>query len=244
MPKANKEYECFECGSIIKKGQEYTRQTRYEIPMDVGRQHNAVQKPICNSCILENKYSFIDRKYNSPDIIKFGMYSGIKWNKAPDDYIVYIYKNSKNNRYWNEIEKEYNRRLKHIEVNEIKPISDNEALEYIESLKQKLINPTKLKNTPQLTDTMKIVYKTLLNKKDKIKRLKYDYNSYYWLFEKSTDVKVKRYSNEIDNRTVLALYKRGLLKPTKFKDNVKSRTTEAIEYEAIYDSRVNLYIYR
>lgn len=240
MPKANKDYECFECGSIIQKGQEYTRQARYESPIDVGRQHNAVQKPICSACISDNKYSFIDNKYNSPDIIKFGMYSGINWDKAPDDYIIYIYKNSKNNRYWNEIEKEYNRRLKHIEVNEIKPISDNEALEHIKKLKENLLNPCKLKNTPQITDTMRIVYKTLLTNKDKIKRHKYEYNSYYWLFEKSTDVKIKRYCNEIDNRTVTALYERGLLKPTLFKDDVQKRTTEVIEYEAIYDNRVLL----
>lgn len=30
MPRANKEYECFECKSIITKRQEYKREIRYE----------------------------------------------------------------------------------------------------------------------------------------------------------------------------------------------------------------------
>lgn len=240
MPKARQDYECFECGNIIPKGQEYTRQTRYESPMDIGRQHNAVQKPICSDCISNKKFTFIDSKYNSPYIIKFGMHCGKKWNKAPDDYIAYIYENSKNNRYWNEIEKEYIRRLEESEVSKIKPVSNSKAVEHIDYLKQKLSNPPKSKKTPQLSDTMRIVYKTLLNNKDKIKRLKHNYNSYYWLFDKSTNVKISTHSKQINNRTVTALYERGLLKPTKFKDNIQSRTTEPIEYEAIYDSRVLL----
>ena len=87
---------------------------------------------------------------------------------------------------------------------------------------------------------MRIVYVTLLKNKDTIKRFKYEYNSYYWLFQKSSDVKINLHSNKIDNRTITALYERGLLKPMQFKDDIQKRTTEVTEYEAIYDSRVLL----
>lgn len=240
MSKARKEYECFECKSIIAKGQEYKRESRFENPNDKSRLFNPIQKPICMNCFLEKKYSFIDDKFNSSNIIKFGMYCGREWAKVPDDYLLFLYENQKNNQYKNEIELEYNSRLLKSNSNEINPISDINADEYIKSLHDKLLDIPKLKNTPQLTDTMRIVYKTLLKNKDKIKRVKHDYNSYYWLFEKSTDVKINIHRNKIDNRTVTALYERGLLKPIKFEDNIQTRTTEVIEYEAIYDSRVLL----
>lgn len=240
MPKANKEYECFECENIIEKGQEYKREIRFENPLDKSRLFNPVQKSICINCIAKKKYSFIDEKFNNPNIVKFGMYNGKMWDKVPDDYLLYLYNNQLNHQYRSEIELEYNSRLLKSNTNEINPVSDIDADEYIKSLHNKLLDTPKLRNTPQLTDTMRIVYKTLLKNNDKIKRYKYEYNSYYWLFEKSTDVKINRNRNEIDNRTVTALYERGLLKPTLFKDNIQRRTTEVIEYEAIYDSRVLL----
>lgn len=240
MPKANKEYECFECKNIIEKGQEYKRAIRFENPLDKSRLFNPVQKSICINCITNKKYSFIDEKFNNPNIVKFGMYNGKMWDKVPDDYLLYLYNNQLNHQYRSEIELEYNSRLLKSNISEINPVSDIDADEYIKSLHNKLLDTPKLRNTPQLTDTMRIVYKTLLKNNDKIKRYKYEYNSYYWLFEKSTDVKINRNRNEIDNRTVTALYERGLLKPTLFKDNIQRRTTEVIEYEAIYDSRVLL----
>ena len=111
------------------------------------------------------------------------------------------------------------------------PVTIYPVDEYIKSLHDKTLDTRKLKNTPQLTDTMRIVYVTLLKNKDTIKRFKYEFNSYYWLFEKSIDVKINRHSKEIDNRTITALYNRGLLKPVQFKDDIQKRTTEVIEYE-------------
>lgn len=233
-------FECFECKSIIAKGQEYKRESRFENPLDKSRLFNPIQKPICMNCFLENKFSFIDEKYNKPDIVKFGMYSGREWIKVPDDYLLFLYEKQKNHQYRNEIELEYNSRLLKSNSNEINPVADIEADKYIKSLHNKLFDTPKLKNTPQLTDTMRIVYVTLLKNEDKIKRLKHDYNSYYWLFEKSTNVKINSYSTQIDNRTVTALYERGLLMPIKFQDDIKKRKTEVIEYEAIQDSRVLL----
>lgn len=189
---------------------------------------------------LDKKYSFIDDKFNSYNTIKFGMYCGREWVKVPDDYLLFLYQNQKNHQYRNEIELEYNSRLSKLTSNEINPVADIEANEYIKSLHDKLLDTPKLKNTPQLTDTMRIVYATLLKNKDTIKRFKYEYNSYYWLFKKSIDVKISRHSKEIDNRTITALYNRGLLKPVQFKDDIQKRTTEVIEYESIYDSRVLL----
>ena len=240
MSKANKDYECFECKNTIKKGQEYKRESRFENPLDKSRFFNPVQKPICMNCFSEKKYSFIDEKFNKPNIVKFGMYSGKEWNKIPDDYLLFLYQNQKNNQYRNEIELEYNSRLLKLKSNEINPIADINADEYIKSLHDKLLDTPKLKNTPQLTDTMRIVYVTLLKNKDTVKRLKHDYNSYYWVFEKSTDIKINLHSKKIDNRTITALYERGLLKPIQFKDNTQKRITEVIKYEAIYDSRVLL----
>ena len=240
MAKAKKEYECFECKSIIAKGKEYERRVRFENPNDKSRLFNPIQKTICMNCVLEKKYSFIDNKFNSPHIVKFGMYIGRTWDKVPDDYLLFLYENQKNNQYRSEIELEYNLRLSKLTSNEINPVADIEADEYIKSLHDKLLDTPKLKNTPQLTDTMRIVYVTLLKNKDTIKRFKYEYNSYYWLFEKSIDVKINRHSKEIDNRTITALYNRGLLKPVQFKDDIQKRTTEVIEYESIYDSRVLL----
>ena len=240
MAKAKKEYECFECKSIIAKGKEYERRVRFENPNDKSRLFNPIQKTICMNCVLEKKYSFIDNKFNSPHIVKFGMYIGRTWDKVPDYYLLFLYENQKNNQYRSEIELEYNLRLSKLTSNEINPVADIEADEYIKSLHDELLDTPKLKNTPQLTDTMRIVYKTLLKNKDTVKRLKHDYNSYYWLFEKSTDVKINIHRNKIDNRTVTALNERGLLKPIKFEDNIQTRTTEVIEYEAIYDNRVLL----
>lgn len=240
MAKAKKEYECFECKSIIAKGQEYERRVRFENPNDKSRLFNPIQKTICMTCILEKKYSFIDNKFNSPHIVKFGMYLGRTWDKIPNDYLLFLYENQKNNQYRSEIELEYNSRLSKLTSNEINPVADIEADEYIKSLHDKLLDTPKLKNTPQLTDAMRIVYVTLLKNKDTIKRFKYEYNSYYWLFKKSSDVKINLHSNKIDNRTITALYERGLLKPIHFKDDTQKRITEVIEYEAIYDSRVLL----
>lgn len=242
MPKARQEYECFECKKIIKKGEEYQRQTRYETPNDKTycNLSHGVQKPICLKCISENKYSYIDEKYNSPDIVKFGIHSGKLWSKVPNDYIIYMYENKKTHKHFSEFEKEYIKRLKRNNTNDISPISEDEALKHIEQLHNNLLDTPKFKKTPQLTDTMRTVYVTLLKNKDKVKRLKHEYNSYYWLLEKSFDVKICRNRKEIDNRTIEALYKRGLLKPTKFKDDIQKRTTEVIEYESIYDNRVML----
>lgn len=242
MPNARKEYECFECKNIIKKGQEYQRQTRHKTPDDKkhGGLTHGVQKCICLKCVNENKYSYIDEKYNSPDIIKFGMYSGKLWSKVPDDYVVYMYENKKTHKYFLEIEREYIKRAKSNTFDNISPISDDDALKHIEQLHNNLLDAPKLKKTPQITDTMRIVYGTLLNNKDRVKRLKHSYNSFYWLFEKSTDVKINSWNKRIDSRTIKALYKRGLLRPTKFKDDIQKRTTEIVEYEAIYDSRVLL----
>lgn len=238
--KAKKEYECFECKSIIIIGEEYEKKSRYENPMDKSRLFNPIQKPICKSCVTNNKYSFVDEKYNSSKIVKFGMYCGREWTKVPNDYLLFLYENQKNHQYINEIELEYNSRLLQSNSTEINPVPDIDANEYINSLHNKLLDTPKLKNSPQLTDTMRIVYVTLLKNKDKVKRLKYEYNSYYWLFEKSINVKINNYSQKIDNRTITALYKRGLLNPIKFKDDIQKRITEVIEYEAIYDSRVLL----
>lgn len=240
MPRANKEYECFECKSIITKRQEYKREIRFENPNDKSRLFNPLQKPICMTCILDKKYSFIDDKFNSYNTIKFGMYCGREWVKVPDDYLLFLYQNQKNHQYRNEIEIEYNSRLLKLNTNKINPVPDINVDEYIKSLHDKTLDTPKLKNTPQLTDTMRIVYVTLLKNKDTIKRFKYEYNSYYWLFKKSSDVKINLHSNKIDNRTITALYERGLLKPMQFKDDIQKRTTEVIEYEAIYDSRVLL----
>lgn len=240
MSIARKEYICFECKNTIKKGEEYDKKARFENPIDKSRFFNPILKPICVNCILDKKNSFIDEKFNKPDIVKFGMYCGRQWNKVPDSYILFLYEKQKNHQYRNEIELEYHSRLSQLNTNEINPVSDIEAVKYIESLHKRLLDIPKLSKTPQLTDTMRVVYSTLLKNKDIVKRLKHDYNSYYWVFEKSVDVKINNYRHKIDNRTITALYERGLLKPIKFKDDIQKRLTEIIEYEAIYDSRVLL----
>lgn len=234
--KARKEYQCFECKNTIQKNEEYTRTTRYDNPNDklYGGYEKGYSQTICLKCIEENRYSYIDEKYNRDDIVKFGMYCGKQWNSVNWDYLVYLYENKKTHKYWSEIEKEYMKRLSLNQSNSIDPISDKDAIAHIESLKKKLLDIPKPKHTPQLTDVMREVYVKMLTESLKIKRLKYDYNSYYWLF---VDAKNKK---EIDNRTITALYKRGLLKPTKFNDNIQKRETSVVEYEAISDHRVSL----
>lgn len=165
MLKARKNYECFECKKPLKKGEEYLRQTRYKTPDDkkYGNLINGTQKCICLSCINENKY-------NSPDTVKFGMYCGKEGSRVPDNYIVYMYENKKTHKYFSEIESEYIKRLEVNSSNEINPISEDEALKYIEQLHSNLLNTPKPKNTPQLTDSKRTVYVALLKKKDKVKR--------------------------------------------------------------------------
>ena len=88
---------------------------------------------------------------------------------------MFLYENQKNNQYRSEIELEYNSRLLKSNSNEINPVSDINANEYINSLHDKLLDTPKFKNTPQLTDTMRTVYVTLLKNKDTIKRFSWFY---------------------------------------------------------------------
>lgn len=239
MSKAAKELECFECKKTIEVGQDYTKKIRYDNPTDASRQAFGVSKDICQECISQNKYSFIDEKYKNPTVVKFGLYTGKSWSDVPDEYLIYHYSHDVPNKYREEIVNEYTMRLLKNESVEINPVSDENAQEHILSLQKKLLDIKKTKNKPQLTKVMKLVYLTLLQENDKIKRMDYDYNSHYWLFLKTVDLKVGTHSKRIDQRTIASLFEKGLLKPTKFKDNIKKRTTEVIEYEAILDSRIS-----
>lgn len=221
MPKARKEYECFECKKTIIIGEEYERKARYNNPDDrkYGGNEKSIQKCICKECISENKYSYIDEKFNNIEkdksVIKFGVHYGQKWKHLADDYIIFIYSKIKDGKYRQEIENELNRRLNLKKTCEIKPLNFDERNQKIMDLREKYI-----KNETAIYKSLSIHMETYYNKIIEAgsvsyrKRKSNDYEAWY------LDNNTQKDWDWVETKTIIALYERGLLKPIEFTDNI------------------------
>lgn len=220
MSKARKEYECFECKRNIAVGEEYERKTRYDNPDDrkYGGLSKGFQKCICKKCVSENKYSYIDEKYNKiledSTVIKFGQYIGKKWDLLDDDYLIFIYSNIKVGIHRKEIVTEFNRRLNLNKSCEIKSLNFEERKLKLEKLKEEYIkNETAIYKS--LSIYMEKEYKKILEFGG-VRYCKRKNDNYeYWYIEKSDGC-----FEYIRTKTIIALYNRGLLKPVEFTDNL------------------------
>ncbi|AXH16497.1 hypothetical protein CP985_13485 [Malaciobacter mytili LMG 24559] len=218
MPKARKEYECFECKKTINIGEEYERRMRYETPNDYkfGGTQSGIQKCICLKCISENRYSYIDEKFNKiqtdKSIIKFGSEYGRKWTELANDYMIFIYSKIKDGKHRVEIEREYNRRLLNSLPCEITPLDATQREDKIEQLRQVYIKNENAEYK-SLTLHMEKCYKQIAeNKTVSYKRMGVD-RFFCWYIDNNDNT-------YIETKTIIALYKRGLLKPIKFTDDL------------------------
>lgn len=246
--KANKEHKCFECSSLITKGDEYSRQTRYRDPADKMYGNNGVQKTICKSCVKSHKFSFIDEKYNSPTIVKFGQYFGKEWKSLPDDdYILFLYLNNKNHQYRDEIEREFNARLNKHEFCNLQIASDviysseikMQKLTPIQAKALKYIDEHQIKELLYVKQHTEIFGITFDESNEAFVNMQRFYHQLDWTHKDAMIIQEGSYSPifdwSLDGKTIKALCQRDILVPIKYQAGKHCR------YPIVYGIKMNIF---